>query len=378
MLCSEAGAQLVLGSATPLVDDYYLAKERLSPIVRMTQLATGTEHSTQTELVDLSERENRGQIITSALAGSIERSLSNGLQAMVFHNRRGTSTSVICENCGELEECPNCAIALTHHQDKQVLMCHVCGYSKPAKAHCDHCKQATLRFQGFGTKQIEQRLKSMFPAAKIARFDGDSSKADSLASRYKQLKSADYDIIVGTQMIAKGLDLPKLETVGVANADSLMFLPDFSSTERFFQLIYQVIGRVGRHRPGRVVVQTYNTTHPALEAAVTRNYSAFYENEIVERREHNYPPFVYLLSLICVRRSEDSAMKAAEKLSQQIKEKHEDVQVLGPAPAFHTKSTRGWRWQLVIKSKNRGHLLDVVQELPSGWQYDIDPLNLLG
>jgi len=378
LLCNSTGSRLVLGSATPLIDDVYVARQRSIPIVTMSQLATGVEHKLTTEIIDLSLPENRGQIITAILAKQIERSLSRGLQVMLFHNRRGSSTSVLCENCGHVEVCPNCAIPLVHHHDKGQLRCHVCDFSKRVKMHCENCKQATLKFQGFGTKQVEQKVIDMFPLAKVARFDSDSPKASSLANRYKELRSANLDIMVGTQMITKGLDLPKLETVGVVNADSLMYLPDYSSSERFFQLIYQVLGRVGRHIEGKALIQTYNPENSILKAAVSKDYESFYDAEINEREQHNYPPFSFLMSLTVSRKKEETAISAAEDLAKTIINKYPKLEVLGPAPAFYSQSSRGFRWQIVIKAKDRSKLLDIANSLPSGWSFDIDPYNLLG
>ena len=247
MRANSENASLVLGSATPSAEDMFTAQNRGAPIVLMSQIADKPTSKVETLVVDMTTQDNRGRPISKELESEIGKSLNKGLQSLIFHNRRGTSTSVLCGSCGYIYECPDCGLPLTHHHDNVTFRCHVCGHQERAGTSCKSCSKPELNYKGFGTKQLESQLKRLFPAANIARFDGDNLKSESLSTKFDQLQRGDVDIIVGTQMIAKGLDLPRLETVGVVSVDSLTYLPDYSASQRFFQLVYQVMGRVGRH-----------------------------------------------------------------------------------------------------------------------------------
>jgi primosomal protein N' (replication factor Y) len=253
----------------------------------------------------------------------------------------------------------------------------VCGYREKSTPNCSSCGAAELQYKGYGTKQVEAHLKKLFPTAIIARFDSDNLESETLNKKYIQLKNKEVDIIVGTQMIAKGLDLPKLELVAIPGVDSLITLPDYSATQKFFQLVYQALGRVGRHRPGQVVLQTYDVKNPLLLSAIKKDYGGFFNNEINERKIGYYPPFAFLLSLSVTRKSSENGLREATKMSAAIKSKFADLDVLGPAPAFREKGPGGWKWQIVVKSTDRTKLVTIARSLPPRWQFDLDPLTLL-
>ena len=224
-----------------------------------------------------------------------------------------------------------------------------------------------------------EELHRLFPSARLQRFDTDNRKAERFEQHYEAIRSGEVDILVGTQLLAKGLDLPRLSTVGVVIADTSLYVPDFSSQERTYQLLTQVLGRVGRgHRSGHAIIQTYHPNHPIIKAALEDDWENFYETELAERRKYMFPPFCHLLKVTCRRASSKSAEQAAMKFKQDIEEEVPGINVDGPAPSFHQKLEGKYQWQLVVKATNRSALLAVLQHLPgNGWSYDLDPINLL-
>lgn len=224
---------------------------------------------------------------------------------------------------------------------------------------------------------IETEVARLFPKAKVARFDADTKKEDALHNRYNELYSGEIDIIIGTQILAKGLDLPNLELVGVIQADSGLTLPDFSSNERVFQLIYQVMGRVGRAKgTGKVVVQSFQPDHPTIKQGTGRDFEGFYNDEIARREQTKLPPFTYLLKLVCSYKTEKAAITASQKLANTLRQ-NKLVQVLGPTPAFYERLGGNYRWQIIVKSKKRDQLAQIAKDLPQKWQFDLDPISLL-
>ncbi len=376
-LGAEHKAQIILGSATPRIEDVYLAKKRKRTVISMP--SSVNKKSTDVVVIDLKTiKDASKRILSPSLISATKSSLANNRQVLLFHNRRGTSSSVLCSDCGETLNCPSCHLPLTHHSDWKKLVCHICNYRTNIIFNCPECRSSDLIYKGVGTKQIAKMLSIIFPAANIARFDSDLSNKDKLANRYEELRTGGIDIVVGTQMIAKGLDLPKLETVGVINADSSLYLPDYSAGERTFQLINQVIGRVGRHIPGKVVVQTYSPDHIAIKSALNKDYQAFFNHEIAQREQLLYPPFAYLLKISGKFKSQAEAQAKLQKLADDIRKKlRGSVQILGPTPAYHERSQDTFRWQLVIKSKRRKLLQAIIAELGNDLAYELDPINLL-
>lgn len=376
-------ATLILGSATPSITDYYIAEQKHKSILRMTTPArsTGTSKVT-TELIDLKDRDKftRSQYLSDTLISSIKESLSRGEQSLLYLNRRGTARVILCHNCGWQAVCPHCDLPLTYHHDLHNLQCHTCGYHESVRTSCPECGNTEIIFKVVGTKAIEEEAQRLFPEARIMRFDTDNKKAERFEQHYESVRKGAVDILVGTQLLAKGLDLPKLTTLGVVIADTSLTFPDYSSEERTYQLLNQVIGRVGRghSEQERIIVQSYDPKRPIITAALASDWDTFYKTELTERQLFTFPPFCYALKLACRRASSAAAEKASEQFLYSIKKLHLPLLIDGPTPSFHAKVSGKYEWQLVVKSKRREALLEVIRALPkSGWSYDIDPINLL-
>jgi primosomal protein N' (replication factor Y) len=371
-------AKLILGSATPLVSDYFLAKSRSKPIIRLKSLAKQTTlPPLQTTLVDCRERSlfNRSGFFSQPLIETIQNALSNNYQTLLYLNRRGTARVIICDQCDWQAHCPKCDLPFTYHGDSHNLRCHVCGYITEAPTTCPNCNNLSVKYLSIGTKAVVNEVSRLFPTAKVQRFDADNLKADRIEQHYQAIKNGSVDIIVGTQMLAKGLDLPKLAVVGVLLADTSLQLPDYTVNERTYELLQQVVGRVGRgHIKGHAIIQTYQTNNPLITQALNDNWDEFYAQELKERQQFAFPPFVHLLKLSLLRASPKSAEAAATKLALSMPS---TVKVEGPAPAFHEKQSNKFKWQLVIKATQRSSLLAIISQLPTNVTYDIDPSNLI-
>lgn len=381
VLARAHDAKLILGSATPSVTDYYLAKESKRPIVSILKTARPST-APDIALVDMTKRSNfqKHRFFSDRLLNDIEKASSGGKQVLIFHNRRGSATSTLCESCGWQAACPRCFVPLTLHADKHELRCHICDIVEHVPVSCPVCQNPSIIHKGIGTKLIESELIKLFPKLTIARFDGDSEASQTLETRYKELYDGTINVIIGTQVVAKGLDLPNLRTVGVIQADAGLSLPDYSSAERTFQLLAQVVGRVGRNEHATsVIIQSFQPTHPAITDGLSQNYLSFYEDTIQERRRANFPPFSFLLRLTCVYKTEVAAIKNARILANKLKgTAPKGVEVLGPTPAFYERQRDTYRWQLVVKSKRRKDLTAIVEQLPpTHWQFEIDPISLL-
>lgn len=382
MLASYHSAKLILGSATPAIADYYLAEHAGRPIITMNERAKTDAVLPTIKLVDMTKRANftRHRFLSNALLTQLDETFEQGDQALIFHNRRGSASTTLCENCGWQAMCSRCFVPLTLHADKHHLRCHICGLTEKVPTSCPICHHANIVHKGIGTKLIESELRRLYPNKNIVRFDGDSDTADSVEARYKDLYDGSIDLIIGTQVIAKGLDLPKLRTVGVVQADSGLSLPDFGASERTFQLLAQVIGRVGRsHHATNVIVQSYQPTHPAVVDGLAQDYAQFYSAALLERQKGHFPPFSYLLKLTCVYKTEAAAIKNAQKLAITLRAAiPPDVRLLGPTPAFYERQHDTYRWQLVLRSSSRAALVDSLAHLPpTHWQYELDPISLL-
>lgn len=371
---------LVLGSATPAVTDYYLALEKQKPIIRLEHLATGKELQRRITIVDLKDKTvfARGTHLSSVLATSISESLERGEQALLYLNRRGTARVTLCSACGWQALCPHCDLPLAYHGDSYRLRCHICSYNQPPVLACPECGDTSIILKSFGTKAIVDEVQRLFPEARVLRLDTDSTKAERLERQYTSIVRGDVDILVGTQMLTKGLDLPRLSTLGIILADSSLYLPDFTAQERTYQLLTQVVGRIGRgHLAGHAVVQTYDPKSRVLKAALHDDWQDFYNIEIEERRKYLFPPFCYLLKLSCRRATATSAERAMNTFKSAINEQQLPIYIDGPTPAFHEKVAGQYQWQMVIKAKERSQLLRILDFVPKNWSYDIDPADLL-
>jgi primosomal protein N' (replication factor Y) len=374
-------AIVVLGSATPLVTDYFLAEHKKRPIIRMQRLARG-EHPLPAEVtvVDLKDHQQfpRTPYISATLVRAIEQTLAQGEQVLLFLNRRGTARVIFCEQCGWQATCPHCDLPLVYHGDDHSMRCHTCSHRQHAIASCPSCNNPSIIFKSIGTKALAEITTALFPSAKIQRFDTDNRRSERIEEHFEAVRSGKIDIIIGTQTLAKGLDLPHLGLVGVIIADTSLSIPDYNAEERTYQLLSQVLGRVGRgHRASRAVVQTYNPKSQILKAVLTKDWQHFYENELHERAHFLFPPFCYVLKTACRRATLKATIAATERFAEELRHTGLKIRVEGPAPSFHEKVQNKYQWQLIIKSKQRDTLLDVIAMLPSGWTYDIDPMNLL-
>jgi primosomal protein N' (replication factor Y) len=374
-------AKLVMGSATPTISEYYLAQHSHRPIITMSRPAREITKPI-ISLVDMTKRQNfsKHRFLSDKLLLQLEETFASGNQALIFHNRRGSASSTLCENCGWQAGCPRCYIPLTLHADSHHLRCHICGFHDKVPTSCPVCQHADIIHKGIGTKLIESELRKLYPNKTIMRFDGDSETGESVEEKYKELYEGTIDLIIGTQVIAKGLDLPKLRTVGVIQADSGLSLPDFGASERTFQLLAQVVGRVGRsHHPTTVIVQSYQPTHQAVVDGLGQNYEHFYTATIAERRRALFPPFTYLLKLTCIYKTETAAIKNAQALARELRGAlPSTVQILGPTPAFYERQRDTYRWQLTLKSPQRSDLVAALDHLPpTHWQSELDPMSLL-
>jgi primosomal protein N' (replication factor Y) len=373
---------VLLGSATPDIVDYYVAEQKNDSILEMSQLASkpSKDYSVKIEIVDLKDKTlfGKSRILSDPLVSGITDTLKKHTQSLIFLNRRGTSRVVLCDNCGWQALCPNCDLPLIYHGDTHLLRCHVCAYKQPALTNCPICNNTNIVLRSIGTKAVVDELIKLFPQARIARFDGDNKKIERLEENYEAILRGEVDIIVGTQTLAKGLDLPRLGLVGVVLADSGLYIPDYKAQEKFYQIITQVVGRIGRgHGDGLAVIQTYSPASENLEAALKKDWLRFYNSELTERKAFNFPPFCYLLKLRCHKTSKKAAEATAEKLFEVIKDRFHGVNVSPPSPAFHEKNGQNYDWQLIVKSPSRQRLLDIIASLPAGWIHDIDPNNLL-
>ncbi len=374
-------ARLVLGSATPLISDYYLAQRTNQSIITISSPA---QSYTKPEIavIDYKNKSEFSQhsFLSTKLLEAIDRALHNKTQVLLFHNRRGSAPYTLCENCGWTATCNQCHIPMNLHADQYQLVCHSCGVRHTVPKVCPECQHAQIIHKGIGTKRIEAEITKLFKNVRIARFDGDNKKDDALHTQYQALYDGTIDIIIGTQIIAKGLDLPKLSVVGIIQADAGLTMPDFTSEERVFQLLSQTMGRVGRsNQMSTIIVQTYQPDHIAITTALRKDYKSFYQHSILVRRRALLPPFAFLMKLRCQYASETGAEQAAKKLYRMLQQyKVPELIITPPTPAFYEKVGGNFRWQIVIKSKSRSELKKLLPHIPPAkWQVDIDPQSLL-
>jgi primosomal protein N' (replication factor Y) len=382
-LASLHNSMFVLGSATPSVSDYFMAEQKKRPILRMQKPArlVRQEGTPEIKIVDIKNRAvfTRNAHLSDPLLAAIEKSLAGHKQSLLFLNRRGTARTVLCERCGWQAMCSHCNLPLTYHGDSHLLRCHTCGIKEAVVSSCPVCENTDIVLRSIGTKAIVEEISGLFPQARVRRFDADNKKAERLEQQYAAVQAGEVDILVGTQVLAKGLDLPKLNTVGVIIADTGLYFPDYTAQERTYQLLRQAVGRIGRgHSDENIaIVQSYDPKNPIIQSAIRNDWASFYENELTERRKFTFPPFCFLLKLTCRRSSAASAEKASQKIVESLRSAKLRIAIDGPMPSFHELISGKHQWQLVVKSKDRKELLKVIELLPSGWSYDIDPLNLL-
>ncbi|WP_443093569.1 primosomal protein N' [Lacticaseibacillus zhaodongensis] len=384
-------APLLLGSATPSLESRARAEKGVYTQLLMPERAN-KQPLPPVDVIDMREAdldEYSGDFSAQMLA-AIKDCLSQGNQAVLMLNRRGFSSFVMCRECGYVAKCPNCDISLTLHMDTHSLRCHYCGHEEAIPRVCPSCGSKRIRYYGTGTEKVQQTLGKLLPDARIMRMDVDTTRRKGAHGRIlKEFGEHKADILLGTQMIAKGLDYPDVTLVGVINADTALGLPDFRASERTFQLLTQVSGRAGRaEKPGRVLVQTYNPDHYAIRLAQKQDYERFFALEMHMRHEGDYPPYYFTFKLTVSHEDEDKAAKAIFRLADMLQKGLSDQAIiLGPSRAAIARVKRKYYYQLVIKYKNEPELQAVLESMlestqvssRSGYQiaFDREPLSFI-
>ncbi|MSQ40988.1 MAG: primosomal protein N' [Dehalococcoidia bacterium] len=378
------GAVVVLGSATPDVVTYERAQRGqyllLGLPYRVGEATGGEAPQAHVEVVDMRRelKEGNRSIFSKALQEALDRCLQGGHQGILFLNRRGASSSVQCRNCGLALRCRRCDIALTYHSVEVGLVCHQCNRRSPVPAACPRCKSPRIRFLGLGTQRLVEEVQVMFPGARVLRWDRDAAaypKAHQEINR--RFQEGEADLLVGTQMLAKGLHFPRVTLVGALLADIGLNTPDFRAAERAFQVLCQVAGRAGRGaEPGRVVIQTYNPDHYAIKHAAAQDFQGFYRQEMAFRQQQRLPPFSRLVRLEYHHSNEDRCRATAQGLARALANDRdaqgEVVDILGPVPAYPSRVRGRYRWRLLLRGSHPEVLLK-GRELPQGWTVDVDP-----
>ena len=343
---------LVLGSATPSIESYTRALKNDYTLVELDQRYNGMDPDI--EIIDMNEEFKRtNDYFSEKLLTSIEEAINNDEQVILFLNKRGYSGVVTCKNCGETEKCPNCDISLTYHKTSNMLRCHYCGYARRKEKNCKNCHEEFQEY-GLGTEKVEEVLKTLIKNAKIVRMDIDTTtKKGSHEKIIKAFQNREYNILLGTQMIAKGLDFENVTLVGVISADISLNFPDFRSSETTFSLLNQVSGRSGRgKKQGKVLIQTFNKDHYAIKYSKYNDYKSFYKEELKIRKKLNYPPFCYLCLLKITSKDYKIASEMSYKIGDYLKKHIKDEIVLGPSTANIFKMNNEYRFQIIIKYKD--------------------------
>jgi len=356
-----ANSVVVLGSATPSLESYFNAKKNKYALVELPDRVE-QRPLPEVEIIDMRQEfqeTGHDQVISRKLAAEIKDRLERKEQVMVLLNRRGYSPVVLCRTCGKKLECRDCAIALTHHKREHKMVCHYCGFTAPVPKTCVHCGSEYVYFLGTGSEKLEELLHGMFPQARIARLDRDTVRGhEDFERTLNALNEGELDLLVGTQMIAKGHDIHGVTLVGVVGADAALGMPDFRAAERTFQLLTQVAGRAGRGQtPGKVVLQTYFQDHYAVQYAARHDFAGFYEKELQFRSWMHYPPYSALANVLIRSDKLDDALQWSGALGKWFDAtRHEGVRVLGPAAAPIMRLKRDYRYHFVLKSPSRQKL----------------------
>ena len=367
-LSEQKGCKVVLGSATPTIESYYRALIGELDLLELNSRVDGKDMPPM-KIIDMRSELRSGNmsLFSRELFEDIQEKLSKGEQIILFLNRRGFSTFVSCRNCGYVFNCEECDISMTYHRSG-LLVCHYCGKSKRAPQKCPKCDSKYVKFFGAGTQRVEEEVKKYFKDARVLRMDVDTTRGkNSYEDIYNTFKEGKADILIGTQMISKGLDFKNVTLVGVLAADMSINIPDYRAAERTFQIITQVAGRAGRgEKQGKVVIQTYTPEHYSLQYAVNYDYEGFYEKEFTVRALMKYPPFGKILLINGISKKEDLLKNFMHKISNVIKplvEKELDVDILGPIPCLVAKVKENYRWQIVIKGEFKSEFAKKIKEL---------------
>lgn len=405
-------ATLILGSATPDLEVMYRAQRGELTYLHLPNRVLGHQQRVQSQaqrigvrsqyqplhgqammmemppvqVIDMRAelREGNTHMFSRLLHSALADTLARGEQAILFLNRRGQATYVFCRDCGAVTTCPRCDTPMTYHRQGEAMRCHHCGYIANPPTTCRHCGSTRIKYFGAGTQQVEEELLKQFPQARSVRWDADTaSKHDDHEVILARFANHEADVLIGTQMVAKGLDLPLVTLVGVVNADWGLALPDFRAQERVFQLLMQVAGRAGRSvLSGRVILQTYQPNHVSVLAASQHNYDLFYQQELQARREMGYPPFRRLVRLLCQGTHPYEVQRHAEALAEQLRgivRTHQlgDTQVMAAVPCFFGRINLQYRWQVLLRSPDPLHVLRHLPQPPRDVYIDVDPVDLL-
>ncbi len=384
----QGGAVCVMGSATPSVEAWHLMETG-----RLTRLQL-TERLSGGALPRIAVHNIRGSnaLLSPPLIDALRETHAAGAQSILFLNRRGFASVFQCRSCGYQHDCPHCSVPMTWHKSKGKLLCHYCGHQSHPASVCPHCGSLDVGYTGFGTERIEEDMERVLPGVRVARLDTDvTAKKGALRETLDRFAAGDIDVLLGTQMVAKGLNFPNVRTVGIVMADTGLSLPDFRAAERTFSLIVQVAGRAGRFRTdGEVIVQTVRPEHPAIRRAVTMGMEEFYREELAVRRELGFPPFSRLVRTVVRSPQREQASRSAELLGEMMRGMLEgageqSVEVLGPAPSPLERVNRNWRYQIILRGSSVAVPARIVRAvlaegaLPKTVyvEVDVDPVNLL-
>ncbi len=382
--CIYHNCPLVLGSATPTMESYSLALKGTYTLLELNNRYNGKDPVIQ--IIDMNkEFRKTNDYFSTTLIEEIKSTISKGEQVILFLNKRGYSSVVTCKNCGYVEKCPNCDISLTYHKSSNMLRCHYCGYAVRKEKYCKSCDEE-LKEYGLGTEKVEEALSELIPEAKIIRMDVDTTTGKNAHEKIiKSFHNKEYNILLGTQMIAKGLDFNDVTLVGVINADISLNFPDFRSSEVTFDLLNQVSGRSGRgSKEGKVLIQTFNPEHYAIKYSKDNDYKSFYNEEIKIRKKLGYPPFYYLCELKIISKDYDKASLFSTKIGNYLKSNLLNEIILGPSISNIFKMNNEYRFQIIIKYKNindiRGYMLKLQERFYNDknirLEIDFNPIRL--
>ena len=387
-LCELSGAVMLMGSATPDVGTYHRAKLTRNALIELPGRVTPEGGHGRMPLVQVCDmrqelKEGNRSIFSRGLSSALVQCTNRGEQAVLFLNRRGSSSLVQCRDCGDPVRCRSCSVTLTYHASLSRLVCHHCNRRSPLPRACPQCRSPRIRYLGVGSQRVEDELQEVLPGVKTLRWDRDAARSprahENILERFLR---GEAQVLIGTQMVAKGLHAPGVTLVGVMLADIGLNLPDVRASERAFQLLCQVAGRAGRgERPGVAIVQTYAPTHYAIEAAAKQSYHLFYEKEVRYRWEHANPPFNKLVHMVCAHKSADACQREAARMGCQLRQRAysmglSDLHVVGPAPAFPPRVRGRFRWHIILKGRDPVSFMKEMT-IPQGWTIDVDPVSVL-
>ena len=381
---------LLLGSATPDLVSYYKAKQGIYTQLLLTKRPMAGAHLPEVNIVDMRSELQKGNktVLSALLRRDLEEIIQAGEQAIILLNRRGFSTFVMCRDCGETLTCPNCAVALVYHAKEKRMQCHYCGHTEAIPDECPHCHSRRIRFFGTGTEKAEEEIRSLAPGVQPIRMDQDSTLQKFAHEEIlRKFVTGQANVLLGTQMVAKGHDIPNVTLVGVLSADSQLNLPDFRSGERTFALLTQAAGRAGRgKKAGRVVFQAYDADNPVLKMAAKQDYDGFASEELKARKELSYPPYTDLLKILVLHKEEEKAQEIAQRLvnflqNALLQEKLAATKVMGPFPAIVAMVNHIYRMNVLIKSTNMSAVKKMLMESEfkelANVYFDVDPVSVI-